>query len=63
MAILAACGAKLEPCLESFKFRNEVDLNIPAIEVLRKYAREGGPKGPVDLSTATSMKTCRWALA
>lgn len=51
MGILAACGAKPEPCLESFKFRNEEDLSMPAIEVLRKYAHEGGPKGPVDLTT------------
>jgi opine dehydrogenase len=51
MAILTACGARAEPCLESFKFRNEEDLSVPAIEVLRKYAREGGPKGPLDLTT------------
>ncbi|NCT83622.1 MAG: NAD/NADP octopine/nopaline dehydrogenase [Comamonadaceae bacterium] len=51
MAILQACGARPEPCLESFKFRNEADLSMPAIEVLRKYAREGGPKGPADLQT------------
>ncbi|MBV8033897.1 NAD/NADP octopine/nopaline dehydrogenase family protein [Roseateles sp.] len=51
MALLQACGARPEPCLESFKFRNERDLSMPAIDVLRKYAREGGPKGPPDLQT------------
>jgi len=37
--------------LEAFKFRNEENLDMAPIEVLRKYAAEGGPKGPTDMTT------------
>ncbi len=51
MAIIARCKGQPEACLEAFKFRNEEDLSTPAIDVLRKYAAEGGPKGPLDMQT------------
>lgn len=51
MGIIARCGGKATACLEEFKFRNEEDLSKPAIDVLRKYAAEGGPKGPTNMQT------------
>ncbi|MDW3686380.1 NAD/NADP octopine/nopaline dehydrogenase family protein [Cupriavidus sp. CV2] len=50
-AVIAAYGGVPSHCLEEFKFRNEADLAIDRHEVLRKYARDGGPKGPGDLRT------------
>lgn len=50
-AIIQATGGNATSCLDEFKFRNEVDLTIPSIDVLRKYAAEGGPKGPTTMQT------------
>ncbi len=49
--IIQATGGVPSSCLDEFKFRNEPDLSMPSLDVLRKYAREGGPKGPLTMQT------------
>ncbi|MBB4842296.1 opine dehydrogenase [Paucibacter oligotrophus] len=50
-AIISRTKGEPSAYLEAFKFRNEQDLDMPALDVLRKYASEGGPKGPTDMTT------------
>lgn len=49
--IIEVTGGVGSSCLDEFKFRNEEDLAMPSLSVLRKYADEGGPKGPTTMQT------------